>query len=82
MQCMLWPLSMLLHFLVYAECVVHPRGMWLEHGSDNLAIRFSMGVRMVHDMTVSGYEMGSVFTQVGAVLIRHAPHACAGYTGH
>lgn len=39
------------------------RGIWLEHGSDNLYIRFNQAVRFVHDISVAGTEQGSVFTQ-------------------
>ncbi|KAI8466265.1 MAG: hypothetical protein J3K34DRAFT_460951 [Monoraphidium minutum] len=37
------------------------RGVWLEHGSDNVMKGFKISTRFLHDISVSGTEQGSVF---------------------
>ncbi|KIY99225.1 hypothetical protein MNEG_8737, partial [Monoraphidium neglectum] len=43
------------------------RGIWLDHGSDSLIRNFTISTRFFHDITVAGFEHGSVFSNGRAV---------------
>ena len=54
------------------------RGIWMERGQDNLIKNFKISNTMYHDLSVSFYEHGTVFTngtgKVSQSLVRQRNH--------
>jgi hypothetical protein len=55
------------------------RGIWLEHGQDNLITQFNISTHMYHDLSVSFYEHSTAFVNgTGKVGVCGGMHEAAG----